>query len=502
MDASALTRLREHVETRGIERVLITNLRLKDLSGTELIVVDLARCLAARGCEVHVCATVCAPPIKPILEAAGARCHAIDSDLWLSELPSSFDLVIGHHWVVLAHVLLECETAFRALILASYSLTEPNEVLWLFLDEADRILFNSSANCAAQTSIWPDSYTNKSIVFPNSVPHDWIVPAQEAVPPAELARILIVSNHVPTELLAAAKLLREDGIAVDHIGRPGREELVTREILDRADVVVSIGHTVQKAMARGRSVYVYDHYGGCGWIGEHLREQFDNNFSGLAGGAIKSSEVLRAELRDGFAADTGRIAERLTFVRRRCCLEENLLAVLEGIELGDMRRIDPRDQFAGVRLSRMQISQHLPEHLRFRYVNNALSRPILRRRVTLARADGCSGTLHFKINGLPRLIKEREDVRGLILTGELFDPVDPMTALAFVRDDGVRFEAAHGLNTQGLFAQFDNAPFAGAAGFYAALAVAGGTQSFEIIARRSSDGEWVRVGTIAIEGRP
>ncbi|EFQ83114.1 hypothetical protein HMPREF0063_12323 [Aeromicrobium marinum DSM 15272] len=78
-------------------------------------------------------------------------------------------------------------------------------------------------------------------------------------------RILVVSNHVTPEVEEAKALLRDKGLEVVHFGS-GQDEyaLVTAEVLDRFDVVVTIGKTVQYCLVAGRPVYVYDHFGGQG----------------------------------------------------------------------------------------------------------------------------------------------------------------------------------------------------------------------------------------------
>jgi hypothetical protein len=494
----AASRLREMIDRKGIRSVLITNLRLSGISGTELIVVDFAELLRKCGCDVHVCATSCAPPVADLLQHAGATCHSIKSDPFLSKLPKQFDLIIGHHWVVLSHVLLEGRTAFRSLLLASYSQAEPNEVIWLFREQADRIVFNSQSNHAIQTNDWPESLAGKSIVFPNSVPADWLVADQPGAPERDLASVLIISNHAPPELLAAAAALRKDGIVVDHVGRPMRSERVSKELVDRYDLVVTIGHSAQKAMARGKPVYIYDHFGGCGWIGDRLLEQANNNFSGVAGGALKTSERLRTEIRDGFRADAARAGERLAFVRQQCRLEDNLMRALGDVEPGEPRRIAAEDNFIASRLSCMQLSAHMPEHAKFGVMSNVTGRKRLERLIAAARGNPRGGEIRFTMEGLPREVRVGEDIRDITIIGQLFDPRDPFSALVFVRDDGLLLEAQHGLPTPGLVGRFDRAPFAGSAGFRANLAIVEQTSSFEIVARRISGGSWSPIGALSV----
>ncbi|MGH7217932.1 MAG: hypothetical protein ACREGE_00590, partial [Candidatus Microsaccharimonas sp.] len=109
--------------------------------------------------------------------------------------------------------------------------------------------------------------------------------------------ILIVSNHPPSELTEAASMLRKQGYRVTLMGEGQSEyKLVSPEFLNNFDVVVTIGKTVQYCLVMSMPVYLYDVWGGPGYLSENnisLAKQ--RNFSGR-GFDKKNPETIAKEI--------------------------------------------------------------------------------------------------------------------------------------------------------------------------------------------------------------
>jgi len=120
----------------------------------------------------------------------------------------------------------------------------------------------------------------------------------------ELRSIAVVSNHVPEEIAGLERLVTGEGIAFRIFGRDGHEYLrVSPQTLIPFDVVVSIGKTVQYCLAAGLPVFVYDHFGGPGWLTEaNIHRAESRNYSGKCTWNRRSSDQLWGELKEGFAA--------------------------------------------------------------------------------------------------------------------------------------------------------------------------------------------------------
>ena len=118
-------------------------------------------------------------------------------------------------------------------------------------------------------------------VFHNAAPARYARPA--GAPRQALRKLILVSNHLPHEVKEAAVLLRARGIDVKRWGRGGdvRNMRLLPKHLDDVDAVVSIGKTVQYALRSRVPVFVYDRFGGPGWL---TPDNFDRcahaNFSG------------------------------------------------------------------------------------------------------------------------------------------------------------------------------------------------------------------------------
>lgn len=122
-------------------------------------------------------------------------------------------------------------------------------------------------------------------------------------PNAELRRVLIVSNHGPREVAEAGELLTARGLSVSTLGdHHDSAALVTADLLSQFDVVVTIGKTVQYCLVSGIPVFVYDHFGGFGYLdAENVMIAAATNFSGR-GGAKLTGEEIADEVVRGFAA--------------------------------------------------------------------------------------------------------------------------------------------------------------------------------------------------------
>lgn len=149
---------------------------------------------------------------------------------------------------------------------------------------SDLSVFNSQGTLEAQRSWYPESY-NRLAIYPNPAPLEFSKHPTEYN--STLSSILVVSNHRPPELDDAIALLQKQGIHVDQLQdvRGQRAGTITSaEVLSKYDCVISIGKTVQYCLAMGKPVFIYDRFGGPGFLNE---TNFDSvahyTFSGRIG---------------------------------------------------------------------------------------------------------------------------------------------------------------------------------------------------------------------------
>jgi hypothetical protein len=170
---------------------------------------------------------------------------------------------------------------------------------------ASLVVFNAKEilDLQASTGILEGIDNNRRAVFGNPAPDAFHV--ENPRPRKSLSKLLVVSNHIPPELLAAIDIIRARGtVEVDVLGleshKSARIEQVVPSTIASADAVVTIGKTVQYSIAGGAPVYLYDKFGGPGWLtGAVLQQAQEFNFSGRSFGD-KTAEEIATEIVHGF----------------------------------------------------------------------------------------------------------------------------------------------------------------------------------------------------------
>ena len=156
------------------------------------------------------------------------------------------------------------------------------------------------------------------------------------IPSASLKRLLVVSNHIPDELRAAAGLLIKQGVEVRFLGKADVPKLVGPDDLAWADAVITIGKTAIYCLAMGIPVFLYDHFGGCGYLGDaNLEEAAYGNFSGRTqDGSFPKMESgqLALKLDGGYASALKWSRDNAGILAKRYSLGANLSEALSQLE--------------------------------------------------------------------------------------------------------------------------------------------------------------------------
>lgn len=285
-----------------IKNILITNYVLNTYEGSQLLTFDIANYFHKIGVHVTVIGFIVDEPIVSLFQDNGIE--IIDPIKHPKEIfRKTYDIVWGHHWPILGFALFEMEISCKYLILGSLSPFVSIETIWMLTDEANIIFFNSIENMNVHKQSFKKlEITNKFHVMLNSLPNEWLKDSSKIPKTTQLKSIAIISNHIPSELIEAVTHLKKKNIKVKLIGSEYSLELVTPELIDKYDAIVTIGHTVQKALARGKSVYCYDRFGGPGWITqENIDKSCDFNFSGRCCNRKLSSLEISNEIIDEFS---------------------------------------------------------------------------------------------------------------------------------------------------------------------------------------------------------
>lgn len=286
------------------KRILITHVFIQRLMGSTVLTLELADYLQQQGADVTIFCSEYAEPVRSLFE--GRKITVIADENYNFHL-NDYDYIWVNSQVLPLSIIKELS-----------QITEISSPIFIFnhmsaidkiADEFPYIYMLEEHLASLVISIAPEveqkilPYFNeppKHALFPNPAPSAFSqLPSKRST--GTLQRILIVSNHAPEEVIAASFILQSKGITVTHFGEGGGQcTLVTPEKLAEYDAVITIGKTVQYCLTAGIPVYVYDHFGGFGYLNDST---FDlaaaNNFSGR-GGEKKSANQIAQDIINNF----------------------------------------------------------------------------------------------------------------------------------------------------------------------------------------------------------
>lgn len=300
----------------SLQAVLITQRELVNYAGSEIITLELAEHFSRMGSVVHVLTHTYGAPIEKEFKALkNVFVHTDEEAIDFAAL----SLVWIHHQLIPEKLvrLAEVGSLQARVVFHHMSGYHPLEFPFFARIEAalaDMVLYNSPETKKEILSRLDGEHLDGA-VFGNPAPDSFGAVAAGRKYNDRLGKLLVVSNHPPAELtLAMEDLALQHHVEVRHFGATSGQayKRIQPEDLAWADVVVSIGKTVQYAMAAGVPVYCYDHFGGPGYLD---KKNFDTaaqlNFSGRGFGKMTPEELASDILgRFGPAKTFARLAQR------------------------------------------------------------------------------------------------------------------------------------------------------------------------------------------------
>lgn len=282
---------------RGRSLLIATN-HLQQIGGSEVVALQAMQYFAGLGCDVTVFANWTGQPMAAMIESAIGVQPITDPTLIR---PFTYDMVYVQHQLLglFDYRPTAADRQCTRIILGRLSRRGYLESGGWLHDRllADHVLANSSLTAQHLAGVGHDGpITN----FRNAAPAAFF---RTFVPrPATPRRALVVTNHRDPALMEAIGLLRQR-FPVDHVGRSGKDvRLVTPEMVTETDLVISIGKTVPYALAARVPVYVYDHFGGPGYLdADNVDAAARFNFSGRCCQRRLSGEEIAEEVIRGYA---------------------------------------------------------------------------------------------------------------------------------------------------------------------------------------------------------
>lgn len=286
------------------KRFLITQPMIRSFCGSTMVTFELAEFLTSVGAEATVYTNVAFPPALAMFEKAGIKVLAPKDDANFSL--NDYDYVWVHSLTFPCQLLEELKRppkktpAFVFLHMSPLE-TIPDEHPWIFDLEnqlSSLSLYISEGTLESNKKFGLPPHVG---FFRNPAPLGYQEVAKRKVH-RKLRTVLVVSNHPPAEVLEAKQILLDNGIAAEIYG-DGQDKYdpITPAVLKKYDAVVTIGKTVQFCIVGAIPVYIYDWYGGPGWLTElnyvHSRR---NNFSGRFS-SKKTGKEIAQEIMEGYS---------------------------------------------------------------------------------------------------------------------------------------------------------------------------------------------------------
>jgi hypothetical protein len=279
-------------------RILLTTNKFQQFAGSELVTLELAEQLIEFGHTCSIASWFIGPPMKNVAERLG---------IVLTDRPETvnafdFDIVLAQHHVapVLMYSLTSRSrerTLFIQRHLSVIGLFDlPGVVLEPLLTDCVHAVSPEAKAKLVELGVDPRSIE----LFPNPAPrrfHRALVPRKKRA-----ESLLVVSNHAPAEVLAAISELRSRGLVVRHVGENGEGQArVNPRMIFDVDAVLTIGKTTQYCLRARVPVFIYDHFGGPGFLSrENIQQAAYTNFSGRCTRRRLSAIQIADEIMCGF----------------------------------------------------------------------------------------------------------------------------------------------------------------------------------------------------------
>lgn len=328
-----------------MKNVLITNLFFEKYTGSELHVLEIARLFEEKGFEVTIAVFQKAYPL--MAEAGSIRIVECQSE----ELgDTDFDVLFVQHFPVFDYICCKYNIQYKYLIVSKLSVFMDVEQLPICTNDADMIwcISQECADCVKKSL----GLDNRIRILKNCASDDFFEKYNINYNKRyHLKRIAVISNHVPEEIIELKELMKNE-YEIEFIGMEYNPYHVTAELLGEYDLIITIGRTVQACFAAGVPVYVYDYFGGPGYIDSSNFELAErNNFSGR-GFLKKTVSELFEDIIDQYDQNIGRLAWLHNIAAEEYCYSRTF-DKLYGTILSGIRMTKTAEYYVGLEKERV-----------------------------------------------------------------------------------------------------------------------------------------------------
>lgn len=282
------------------KKILLTQNSLRHIAGSEVVTLELARYFQKQNAKVTIYTWVLEDSLKKEFDKYHIKITTNDYDPDVI----SPDLVWVHHQVLPMGLLENIRDhnitpRFYFYHMSAYDTLYLEQPYIYNLEKkfATKSLFVSDEAMQFNIKKYGQVFTDPT-VFPNFFPDQYLKHRKRT---NSLHKILVVSNHPPEEIKLAKKLLNQQGYEVSSLGyHESSYQIISPDLLKSYDAVITIGKTVQYCLAMDIPVYIYDKFGGCGYLNSANYEKAKfTNFSGR-GFSPKTPKQISTEIIEQF----------------------------------------------------------------------------------------------------------------------------------------------------------------------------------------------------------
>ena len=239
------------------------------------------------------------------------------------DLTLEYDILYGVHHPVVSY-LLNNKVKCKKLILNSLSRVELIEQFPNYFHAASMLVV-----CSCRVRDYYSETLNvpkeNIYVLENSIPDEFYdYKCNFEISERKPKKIAVVSNHIPDEVFSLSN--NSENIEFTFFGsQTNNYKVITPEVLDGFDVIVSIGKTVIFALGMGIPVYEYDHFGGNGYITlDNFETEAYFNFAGRNTCRKLTSEEICTEIINGYSLCYSQREELREVAKNRYLLSKKL----------------------------------------------------------------------------------------------------------------------------------------------------------------------------------
>lgn len=275
-----------------LKKALVLTNHLHSFAGSEIVAIEIAEQLSDLNFLVEIRVNALSSRVTGSVNKAVTISDSVHDINW-----NTYDVIWAQH-DLLSHSLLHKLKADARLFsahLSPYHFREHLGIYAALLRGATFVVNSEETYLSLSTQIPPAA---RIINLRNACPKDWF---SEGEGDASFTELAIISNHPPEEVIDAAILLRKRGIRVKIFGKGHEYRRLRPSDLEKASAILTIGKSVQYSIASNRPVFVYDHFGGPGWLNPsnfQVAEKF--NFSGRCCAKKITKEQLANDLFYGY----------------------------------------------------------------------------------------------------------------------------------------------------------------------------------------------------------